>query len=592
MADVVVKPKKSRAKKVKEEPKTCPVCMDHFTPIIRQAIVCPFCPHTLCRQCCSRYLLTSLNDPHCMGCKREWNREFIDINLTQTFRKGLLRQHRRRVLMDREKGRLPAMQAFVEAQKTIQQCGVRIADLRRRRIMLKRQRDNFVMWHKRPNAPPEFITRTQEELEEKIGPIDTERTRLKEEKREQQNALWAARRVLTGEERPEARQFIMKCPAEECRGFLSTAWKCGTCQKFFCADCHAEKAGQRDEAHTCKEDAKATASLIRQETRPCPKCGIRISKIDGCDQMWCTSCQTTFSWNTGQILLNTVVHNPHYYEYLRRVNNGAIPREAGDVPCGGLPGAYTLQRMVHDTGGLTADERLLILNCHRCLTDIQHVRLAQYPLRLNANIHRDIDIAYLLNNVTEEEWGTNLERTETNGERRREIGLILQTLLHVGSEKFTAVQNSTSRAERLPLFKQLLVEMKQVLDYTNKSLMEKGLQMGIVVPHISDEWYWRMMRRGDMKPKGMKKGGKRGAAQNTIVVPQTQSAQEEMPATSDTPAILPTVELGTHINAGAGAPPSPVDSYDEEERLVDVELPDGERLRMTADQARELFGTR
>jgi hypothetical protein len=83
-------------------------------------------------------------------------------------------------------------------------------------------------------------------------------------------------------EKKEIRQFTQKCPVEDCRGFLSSAWKCGTCQTWVCPDCLVPKGKDKDAAHTCNEDAKATAALIKKETRPCPKCGMGISKIDGC----------------------------------------------------------------------------------------------------------------------------------------------------------------------------------------------------------------------------------------------------------------------------------------------------------------------
>ena len=468
---------------------TCPVCMDHFTAVIRQPITCPYCPHANCRQCTSQYLLTNLNDPHCMGCKREWNREFIDTKLTQTFRKGPLRQHRRKVLIDRERGRLPAMQVYVEARKEYDEAQRVYYAARMRRVELKRQRNVIQAQY----AP----TDSMEQLIERLRPINKERQELKVRMHAAEAKMRQANLVLTGKEK-EVRQFIMKCPSEGCRGFLSSAWKCGTCLKFFCHDCHAEKAAHQDDTHVCNPDAKATAAMIRQETKPCPKCGIRISKIDGCDQMWCVSCQTTFSWQSGQILLNTVVHNPHYYEYLRRTNNGALPREAGDVPCGGLPNAYLFTRLVMEIPTLNATEKTEILDIVRCLSDIQYVRLPQFPLRQAANVNQELDINYLMQEITEDEWGTALERTENKSEQKREIGLILQTLLHVGSEKLTQLQNA-NRGERGDIGKALLIELRKVREYSNKSLIEKGNQMGMVVPQITKDWRWSIMRKHEMK---------------------------------------------------------------------------------------------
>jgi hypothetical protein len=533
----------------KKPPPSCPVCLDHFTAVIRQPISCPYCPHANCRQCTSQYLLTTLNDPHCMGCKREWNREFIDTRLTQTFRKGPLRQHRRKVLMDRERGRLPAMQLFVEAQIEYDAASKVYAHCRQRRVQLKRQRNEIQAQHAGSDS--------LEQLTERLRPINRERSELKTRMQAAEVKMHKAQLILTGKEK-EVRQFIMKCPFEGCRGFLSSAWKCGTCQKFFCAECHGEKEGQRDEAHTCNPDAKATAAMIRQETKPCPKCGIRISKIDGCDQMWCVSCQTTFSWNSGQILLNTVVHNPHYYEYLRRTNNGAIPREAGDVPCGGLPNAYLFTRLVMEIPTLTATEKTEILDIVRCLSDIQYVRLPQFPLRQAANVNQDIDIKYLMKQITEEEWGTALERTETSGERKKEIGLILQTLLHIGSEKLTLLQNST-REVRAKIAKDVLTELKAVRSYGNKSLLEKGNQMGMVVPQITSNWRWSWMRKADMKT----------------------SLEEDIPAP---PVPIPAAPPHNPIVA---APPPPSPPLDPQEPLVLVDI-EGEMVEMTPQQANEV----
>lgn len=544
----------------KEKPK-CPVCLDHFTQVIRQPIQCAYCPYSTCRQCTSQYLLSTLNDPHCMQCKREWNREFIDTKLTQTFRKGPLKLHRRRVLMDRERGRLPAMQVFAEAQNIMTRVMQESTALRKQRKALKIQRNLIQVQHGEEGI---------DALAARLGPIQKQLYEMKARIRALEREGYNARRILVGEERVETRQFIMKCPGEGCRGFLSSAWKCGTCEKFFCSDCHAQKEAMRDEGHVCNADAKATASMIRQETKPCPKCGIRISKIDGCDQMWCTECQTTFSWNSGQILLNTVVHNPHYYEYLRKTN-GAIPREAGDIPCGGLPMAYVFTRLVYDIPPsplqLTNDKKAMIVGALRGISDIFHMRLPQFPLRQPANMNRDIDIAYLLNKITEEEWGTRLEHMETQFERKKEIGLILQTLVHIGSEKLTSLQNqlqtTANMSKRAELVLQTIQEMEEVREYINSALKRKGVQMGMVVPQITKLFVYNWSTRQEMKAE----------KQNEVIRPPQQPPLQ-MARSNAAPVEEPEEEQK--------------EEEQEEEEKITLEI-DGEMIEMTLEQAKELL---
>ena len=94
----------------------------------------------------------------------------------------------------------------------------------------------------------------------------------------------------------------------------------------------------RDTAHVCNPDALATARLIATDTKPCPKCGELITKVDGCDQMFCVMCHTPFCWRTGQVITHGAVHNPHYYEWQRQMNGPGTAAAAlqVNVPCGGL----------------------------------------------------------------------------------------------------------------------------------------------------------------------------------------------------------------------------------------------------------------
>lgn len=80
----------------------------------------------------------------------------------------------------------------------------------------------------------------------------------------------------------EKRTFVRPCPANDCRGFLSTAWKCGICENFTCPHCHEVKGKSRDAPHVCLQENVETAKLLAKDTKPCPNCGTRIFKISGC----------------------------------------------------------------------------------------------------------------------------------------------------------------------------------------------------------------------------------------------------------------------------------------------------------------------
>lgn len=137
-------------------------------------------------------------------------------------------------------------------------------------------------------------------------------------------------RVETVQAPAETRKFIKSCPSEECRGFLSTQWKCGLCHVKVCSKCHVVKT---DEEHECQADDVATAEFLMNDTKQCPKCPTRIHKIDGCDQMWCVQCQTAFSWRTGEVVQGNI-HNPHYFQWMRENNRQNMERNPLDIICG------------------------------------------------------------------------------------------------------------------------------------------------------------------------------------------------------------------------------------------------------------------
>ena len=105
---------------------------------------------------------------------------------------------------------------------------------------------------------------------------------------------------------------IFPCPIPMCLGFVIGGF-CNICNRAVCGECRE----QQFSSHRCNPDNVKSIKMLTKGSRGCPKCYIPISKIEGCDQMFCTECKTTFSWNTGRIVNdNEWHHNPHYKEWI------------------------------------------------------------------------------------------------------------------------------------------------------------------------------------------------------------------------------------------------------------------------------------
>ena len=370
----------------------CAVCCSAYTSVVRKKVSCNFCGTAACAACMQQYLLTLQGDAHCMNpeCKRAFDFEFLSMHLPKTWLLSKYKAHRESVLLEREMALLPATQEVLENYKYAARLEEVIGDMDRRR----------------------------QELQDELRRVSTTLALTRNELWTMRQSNYTRRFRNQGEGlKTTKRQFIRACPVEGCRGFLSTAWKCGTCDTWVCKDCGETKGARENAEHTCDPNVAASHALLQKDSRPCPQCAAMIYKLEGCDQMFCTQCNVAFSWRTGAVVTNGVIHNPHYYEWLRRTR-GEVPRNPGDMPCGGLPDGYLVNARLRELGAM-GDTARKVRNFHRLLNHVTAIELPRLRQEAQLGNDRNVDLRlqYLLKEIDREVWRRKLQQREKKRER-------------------------------------------------------------------------------------------------------------------------------------------------------------------------------
>ena len=229
-------------------------------------------------------------------------------------------------------------------------------------------------------------------------------------------------------------EFIHRCADSDCNGFVSSAWKCATCDKHTCSHCRELKANRDDPDHVCNPDTVASVALLKADTKPCPNCKVLVHKTDGCDQMFCTQCKRLWSWNTGRF--ETRGHNPHYLQWMRE-NGGGMPRDPADVLCG--------REVDHRFLALLQQARRKIQNFSlrndvdraiSIISSIPHLRFHELPRyqvdRVNINLNPRK--AFVSNRLTLQKFKQTILRNHLLADKQEHIAQIMQAVIQAATD--------------------------------------------------------------------------------------------------------------------------------------------------------------
>jgi len=445
---------------------SCPICCEIYTKTLRKKLSCPYCNYSSCTNCFKTYLFTNLAEPNCMSCRKRIPREVIFDNFPKKFISTEYKHHRENMLIEQEMSMMPGTQNILELRNSVTQ-----------------------------------LHETVYEIDEKIEQLQNERATLegiiyRYNQIMNNPALYYSSKNIT---KKENAQFIKPCPGENCRGFLSTRYNCGVCGIKVCPQCHEikkekksneeKKEEEKEQEHVCDPANIESVKLIKSDTKPCPKCACPIYKLEGCMQMWCTNCKTAFDWKSGAVI-NGIIHNPHYFEYLRSI--GQEEQEIRNRFEQGYQGINCLSwDQIRETTSKFNDLRgfgPFITDLWNISRQINHIRDTILPTLGNnmetpEQTNADLRVLYLKGLISKDDLKIKVQRRDKKNIFNQNIREVIQMytdvlsdLLRIFCENSKNLPNnhqrltSTDKDEYIKAHNQFVLDVNKLNSYTHKSI--------------------------------------------------------------------------------------------------------------------------
>ena len=400
----------------------CIVCSETYNKVSHKKVICCYCNFSSCHRCIQTYMLSQIQDPHCMHCKKAWAREFIDDRLSKQFINTELKSHRETLLFEKEKNLLPETQD-----------NVRLVQL---------QEDMF--------KEMELISAEIFALQKKYDALEIQSKEI--------NPM----SMLPKQKMPK---FRIPCIEPNCRGFMEdftdTTLRCGICVSQLCSKCH-----ERSETdHQCQPELIQTISLLHKETKRCPSCYVPIFKINGCDQMWCTACHITFDWKTGE-RVRGIIHNPHYHEYMEKQGHATVHLEVSYQRFDFLD----TDQIVTALSEQNCPELVIyqLIEVYRYMVHYFEIDLQRLPTRFDEAVNLDLRIRYLRHHLSEDDFKMKLQRRQKDIEKKIEYRDIGETYVEIMNELFISFMHNRNIAPLLSNIQSITITTQDAISNLNR----------------------------------------------------------------------------------------------------------------------------
>jgi hypothetical protein len=462
----------------------CAVCF-HSTSASKRSmyfkITCFKCETVFCSDCLKNFIVNSSSET--VKC--------LNVKCDAVFTSGFISQHTSAAFYNKKLHEHRANNRFAVLENAFPNRMIDVARLRERR-----RRDALI----------EELQVERRNLMQSVKKID----RLISDLERDPDVYLVPAEEAPGEGDENEPRYTLKCQVPECRGFINRKGECLICSEITCLKCnvlvkkHARPELDEDESKTgeegeltCNPDDVLSFQEVKRTTKCCPKCGVRIFKISGCNHFWCTrrfddgsECGASFDWETLTLIPLSRNTNPHYYAYLARRNENT--RNPGDVVCGGIPRPPILHQCqrIHNTA----------LNLVEISRHIHHIQLVEMRnmhefLTDNPGMDDRLSVLYLIGDLSKDMFLDKLKKRIKRTDKVREVYPILDMYVNVMSDILRRIVESSSAPKNTAMFNSLVDEMDKVRAYTNSELTKLSNTYKIACPQIcTTSWAYKPVR--------------------------------------------------------------------------------------------------
>lgn len=211
-----------------------------------------------------------------------------------------------------------------------------------------------------------------------------------------------------------------------------------------------------------------------------------------CNQMFCTpeygGCGTAFDWIT--LKIETKIHNPHYFDYLRLQNNGQIKRNPNEIVCGRELDGYfitELQLKLNKTKTKN-DDTQNILNICRLTIHTNQIDIERFIPTTRENGNVDLRILYMRNKITKDDMKFQIQKREKENKKKHEVSNVIRMFVGCMTDIFYRLLDTPLK------YNELLSEMDTLRNYTNNCLLNISKSYKCTCWYYDDNFEWASVK--------------------------------------------------------------------------------------------------